>query len=128
MRALAISAALILAFCGCSRHEADRVAFDRLLSSNRIDRVMVSGEKSDGSETTNVLTGQQVQTLLTKFNATNRIRDTIRGKSEVTAKLLFFEGETLFGGLSYFAREQVLSFQGYEFRLRDTNAIPRLLQ
>ena len=124
----AISALLVFVLCGCSRHEEERLAFDQLLSSNRIDRIVISGEKSDGSQTTNVLAGQQLLTFLAKCNATNRLRDAIHGRSEVTAKLLFFEGETVSGGLSYFSRERILSFQGYEFRLRDTNAIPQLLQ
>jgi hypothetical protein len=112
----------IVCFCvsGCSR--PDGRAFDGLLSSNRIDRIEIV---DDDQGRTNVLTGDGATRMLSRLAASNRVSNPIRGKSYVSGHIeLSAQGQPV-GHLSYFPREQVLSYQKYEFSLRDTNDIFR---
>ena len=125
MRALGFIGVLILAVCGCSRNEAERLAFDRLLASNRIDRILVV-DQEEGR--TNVMVEDKIAPLLARFAADNRVRNPIRSKSYVSGHIAFYEGEQRVAVLHYFPREQVWSFQDYEFSFRDTNGVALLFR
>jgi hypothetical protein len=115
----------ILSFCvsGCSR--PDGSAFDGLLSSNRIDRIEIV---DDEQGRTRVFTNDAAAGLLSRLGASNRITNPIRSKSYISGHIeLRAQGQRV-GYLSYFPREQVLSFSGYEFSLRDTNDISPLFR
>jgi hypothetical protein len=115
----------ILCFCvsGCSR--PDGRAFDGLLSSNRIDRIEIV---DDDQGRTNVLTGDGATPILSRLTASNRVANPVRSKSYVSGHIeLSAEGQRV-GYLSYFPREQVLSYHKYEFSLRDTNDLSTLFR
>ncbi|MEY2407694.1 MAG: hypothetical protein QOF48_364 [Verrucomicrobiota bacterium] len=124
MRALSISSVLVLLAAGCSRHKEERIAFDAFLATNRIDRIVMIGEDERG---TKVIAGEQIRPLLVRLSSSNRVAHRIWSKSIVTS-IMFYQGDQHVGGLGYFAREQVLSYCGYEFRLRDTNDISFLFR
>ena len=114
---------LCLCFIGCSR--PDGRAFDGLMSSNRIDRIEIV---DDDQGRTNVLTGERVAHLLARLSASNRVADPVRGRSEVTGRVMLYAQGQYLGGLAYFPREQVLSYHKYEFSLRDTNDLSTLFR
>jgi len=129
IRVLLVFVTLAFVAAGCSSHDTERLAFDRLLSSNRIDRIEVVGEiAGSGDLQTNVLTGERIALLLRRLHATNRIPDPIRHKSYISGYIFFYERDVRLGFLDYFPREQVLSYQGYDFRLRETNVIRSIFQ
>ena len=129
MRALSIVVTLAFIAAGCSRHDADRFALDGLLSSNRIDRIEIVAEVPDrGDLKTNVLTGERITALLRRLNTTNRIADPVRHKSYISGYIFFYDHDARLGLLQYFPAEQVLSYQDYEFSLRDTNEIRWIFQ
>ena len=117
---LAILGVLIV---GCSR--PDGSAFDGVLSSNRIDHIEIVNDEQGRS---NVLTGDAVSRLLGRLAASNRVANPIRSKSYSSGFIdLRAQGQRV-GYVAYFPREQVLSYQKYEFSFRDTNDISPLFR
>ena len=116
---------LIPSLLSYSGSRAGRIALDGLLSSNRIDRIIIWGEKADGSLETRTFSGEQIAPLLRQFGPTNRIRGSVFGKSKISATVTFLAGEVEVGGIGYFGREQVFDF-GYRFKLRTSNAVSDL--
>jgi hypothetical protein len=118
---------LVGSFClftgGCSR--PDGTAFDGLLSSNRIDRIEIVDDEKDH---TNTLTADAATRILTRLAATNRIANPVRGKSYVSGRITFMAQAKRVGDLVYFPSEQVLSYQKYEFSLKDTNDLTPLFR
>ena len=123
MRIVTIIASACLCIGGCSR--PDGRALDGLVSSNRIDRVEIV-ENDEGR--TNILSGEGAARLLSRFAATNRLTNPVRGKSYVSGHItLIAQGQPV-GHLAYFPREQVFSYHNYEFSLRDTNDLAALFR
>jgi hypothetical protein len=77
---------------------------------------------------TNVLTGDSAARLLSRFAASNRVADPLRQKSYASGYVWLCTGGKRASGLAYFPREQILSFQNYEFSFRDTNDIASLFR
>jgi len=123
VRSLALYAVLVFTVCGCTQHESERPALDRLLSSNSIDRIVVVYEGQDSMKT-NVLSGERVARLLSRLNASNRVAKTLWHKSYVSADIYLYDHEQCLGSFGFFPQEQLLSFRGYTFSLRDTNDVP----
>jgi hypothetical protein len=117
-----LSSACIFA-AGCSR--PDGTAFDGVLSSNKIDRIEIA---SDEKDYTNILTEEGATRMLTRLAATNRMANPVRGKSYVSGRITLMVAGQRVGTLAYFPREQVLSYQKYEFSLKDTNDLTSLFR
>lgn len=114
-----------LLVAGCFR--PDGGTLDALLTTSRIDRIeVVDDERSH----TNVFAGREVARLLGRLGATNRIADALSSwqKSYVSGDIVLYGESKRLGSLAYFPREQVLSYRGYEFKLKDTNDLPALFQ
>jgi hypothetical protein len=108
---------------GCSR--PDGTAFDGVLSSNKIDRIEIA---SDEKDYTNILTAEGATRMLTRLAATNPMANPVRGKSYVSGRITLMAAGQRVGNLAYFPREQVLSYQKYEFSLKDTNDLSALFR
>jgi len=93
--------------------------------SNRIDRIEIVDEEKDH---TNTLTADGATRLLARLDATNRSANPVRGKSYGSGRITFMAQGKRVGDLVYFPSEQVLSYQKYEFSLKDTNDLTPLFR
>jgi hypothetical protein len=98
---------------GCSRPNG--TAFDGLFSSNRIDRIEIVDDEKDH---TNILTAEGATRMLSRLAATNRVANPVRSKSYVSGRITLMSAGRRVANLAYFPREQVLSYQKYEFSLK----------
>jgi hypothetical protein len=113
----------LLFVLGCSR--PDGREFDAFLTSNRVDRIEIVDEEHDR---TNILAGDAVARLLSRFAANNRMADPLHQKSYASGYVWLCSGDQRIGALAYFPREQILSYRSYEFSFRDTNDIASLFR
>ena len=108
-----------------SRYRPIGSALDGLLKTNQVDRFVII---NDENRKTNVLTGEAAAHLLRRLGRTNRVANAVGQKSYVSGDIWLFDGDREIGALSYFPREQVLQYRGYEFRFKDTNDIAALFK
>jgi hypothetical protein len=118
---------LCVVAAGCTQRAKDKKSFDQILASNRIDQISVLAEAADGSVFTSSLAGEGVKATLISFTASNRIDTRLWKKSYAKVVISLVEDNKPRGSVQWFTDEQVWAFGFYQFRLRDTNALPNFL-
>lgn len=106
---------------GCDRHDAERTKLDSLLSSGQITQIEFV---SPWQRNTNILTGDGARVVLGMLAASNRLYGAVDHKSR-SGRIILCEASRC-TPLTYWFDQRVISFRGYQFKLRGTNDVEKL--
>jgi hypothetical protein len=110
--------ACLLLGCERERVNADRLALDTFLSSG-LKKIMFV---NDESNTTNTLSGEELQKTATFFSSTNRRAAIALKKTYAVGHVVFYDEYHPIAALHY-SQEGMFSYGQYNFRLSATNDV-----